>query len=389
MPTILDKIIQKWILMKPIFFLCALVIVPLDLHSASKDESRSEKIQQFKTNQECMQTATAAEDWAKLVPCSKRALELIEDLFDSNHPNVATMAHEHGLALDKHGGYRAESEQILKSAVKKYEKIYGKNSPELVNVLFDYAEILSKRGIFKEHGLTVKTYLRALDLLKAQDNFDILEYADRSADVFETLSPIVSTRFTFDKTKNLGLNTLKIYQQQVGETHYKTARIALNIGKLFLKSETHSENHKAIEYFELSLMNEKVAPYGLGFLIAEAYDRTDQSELSIPYLQKLAKFRQAHSYQTATPEPVYVPPPQYPRLAEMQGVEGYAVVKFTIDRNGQVQNLELIDEKPVSLGFGRASLQAAEKLKYLPKISEEKFVERLGVTYKYSFKISK
>ena len=89
----LDEIIQKCILMKPNFFLCALVIVPLNLHSASKDQSRSEKIQQFKTNQECMQTATAAEEWAKLVPCSKRALELIEDLFDSNHPNVATMAH--------------------------------------------------------------------------------------------------------------------------------------------------------------------------------------------------------------------------------------------------------------------------------------------------------
>ena len=374
--------------MKPIFFLYALVIVPLNLHSASKDESRSEKIQQFKMNQECMNSATAAEDWAKLVPCSKRALELIEDLFDPNHTNVAMLTREYGLALDMHGGEQTESEKFLKSAVKKYEKIYGKNSPELVDVLFDYAEILSKRGIYKQHGVTVKTYLRALDLLKAQNNFNILEYADRSADVFETLSQVVSTQFTFDQTKNLGLDTLKIYQQQVGETHYKTAKIALNIGKLFLKSDTRRQNHEAIEYFELSLMNEKVAPYGLGFLI-EAYDRTDQSELSIPYLQKLAKFRQAHSYQTATQEPIYVPPPQYPRLAEMQGVEGYAVVKFTIDRNGQVQNLELIDEKPVSLGFGRASLQAAEKLKYLPKISEGKFVETLGVTYKYAFKISK
>ncbi len=335
-----------------------------------------------------MNSATAAEDWAKLVPCSKRALELIEDLFDPNHTNVAMLTREYGLALDMHGGEQTESEKFLKSAVKKYEKIFGKNSPELVDVLFDYAEILSKRGIYKQHGVTVKTYLRALDLLKAQNNFNILEYADRSADVFETLSQVVSTQFTFDQTKNLGLDTLKIYQQQVGETHYKTAKIALNIGKLFLKSDTRRQNHEAIEYFELSLMNEKVAPYGLGFLI-EAYDRTDQSELSIPYLQKLAKFRQAHSYQTATQEPIYVPPPQYPRLAEMQGVEGYAVVKFTIDRNGQVQNLELIDEKPVSLGFGRASLQAAEKLKYLPKISEGKFVETLGVTYKYAFKISK
>ncbi len=336
-----------------------------------------------------MHSATAAEDWAKLVPCSKRALELIEDLFDSNHPNVATMAHEHGLALDKHGGYQAESEQILKSAVKKYETVYGKSSPNLVNVLFDYAEILSNRGIYKQHGLTVKTYLRALDLLKAQDNFDILEYADRSADVFEILSPVVSTQFTFDQTRNLGLDTLKIYQQQVGETHYKTAKIALNIGKLFLKSDTPRELYKAIEYFKLSLMNEKIAPYGHGFLI-EVYERTDQMELSTHHLQNLATLRPADSHKLAFLEPVYRPrDAYYPPNAKRRRIEGYAIVTFTVDQSGQVNNAEVLEEHPGGYDFGLVALKEVKKFRYLPMIRHGKFVESPRRTYQLNFKLPK
>jgi len=336
-----------------------------------------------------MHSATAAEDWAKLVPCSKRALELIEDLFDANHPNVATMAHEHGLALDKHGGYQAESEQILKSAVKKYETVYGKSSPNLVNVLFDYAEILSNRGIYKQHGLTVKTYLRALDLLKAQDNFDILEYADRSADVFEILSPVVSTQFTFDQTRNLGLDTLKIYQQQVGETHYKTAKVALNIGKLFLKSDTRRQLYKAIEYFELSLMNEKVAPYGHGFLI-EAYERTDQPELSTQHLQNLATLRSSDSHKLASLEPVYRPAGgYYPRNALRKRIEGHAIVTFTVDQSGRVKNAALLEEHPEGYDFGLVALKEVKRFRYLPMIRHGKFVESSRRTFTLIFNKSK
>ncbi len=382
--------------MKPIFFLCALVIVPLNLHSASKDETRSEKIQQFKTNQECMKTATAAEDWAKLVPCSKRALELIEDLFDSNHPNVATMAHEHGLALDKHGGYQAESEQILKSAVKKYEKIYGKKSPELVDVLFDYAEILTKHAgyrehheIYRRHGLAVKTYLRALDLFKNRKDLNILDYADRSADTFETLSRVVRTKISFDQTKTLGLDTLKIYQQQVGETHYKTAKLALNIGKLFLKSDTRRQLYKAIEYFKLSLMNEKIAPYGHGFLI-EAYERTDQSELSTQHLQNLATLRPANLHKLAFLEPVYQPrDAYYPPNAQRKRIEGYAIVTFTVDQSGQVNNAEVLEEHPEGYDFGLVALKEVKKFKYLPMIRHGKFVDSPRRTYTLNFKLPK
>ena len=104
---------------KHYLLLSFLFFFPLNLHSESQDASRSERINLFKTNMECVNAARSAEDWAKLVPCTKKALELLENLFDPNHPNVAAMTHQYGIALNTHGGYQAESEQVLKSAIKK------------------------------------------------------------------------------------------------------------------------------------------------------------------------------------------------------------------------------------------------------------------------------
>ena len=336
------------------------VFFPLNLHSESQGASRSERINQFKTNMECVNAARSAEDWAKLVPCTKKALELLENLFDPNHPNVAAMTHQYGIALNTHGGYQAESEQVLKSAIKKYEKNYWKNSPDLINVLIDYAEILSKRGRHKQHGTTVKTYVRALDLLKAKNNFDILNYADLTADAFETLSRIVVTSYTFDEAKNLGLKALKIYQEQLGETHYKTAKIALKIGKHFLRIDNNTQSKKAIEFLKMSLQNKRIAPYGHGFLI-EAYERSDQSELSIPHLQKLATLRQGESYQTATLEPVYRPKAIYPRIAFRKGIEGSATIVFTVDQTGQVKKCRTAVGKSSCLWFWVSSAKRSEK----------------------------
>lgn len=78
-------------------------------------------------------------------------------------------------------------------------------------------------------------------------------------------------------------------------------------------------------------------------------------------------------------------PPAYPRRAEDRARAGFAVVKYTITTSGSVSNLEIIDERPTGWGFGRATLNAAAKLKYLPSSSDGSPVETNGVTKRYSF----
>lgn len=83
--------------------------------------------------------------------------------------------------------------------------------------------------------------------------------------------------------------------------------------------------------------------------------------------------------------PVYVPQPRYPKRAERTGKAGYAVVEVIITTSGGVRDPKLLEEWPENYGFGRAALQAAEKLKYNPRVVDGTPVEVPGVLYKFTF----
>jgi periplasmic protein TonB len=87
--------------------------------------------------------------------------------------------------------------------------------------------------------------------------------------------------------------------------------------------------------------------------------------------------------------PVYVPQPNYPRRAQTQGKEGYAVIAITITTVGDVRDPVLMEEFPEGWGFGRAALKVAEKLKYSPKIVDGVPQEVSDVLYKFTFQMAK
>lgn len=86
--------------------------------------------------------------------------------------------------------------------------------------------------------------------------------------------------------------------------------------------------------------------------------------------------------------PLYVPQPRYPTRALSRGVEGYAVISFTITTNGSAAEPVLLEEVPKGYGFGRAGLQAATKLKYNPKMEDGVPIEVPDVRYKFSFRVT-
>jgi protein TonB len=57
--------------------------------------------------------------------------------------------------------------------------------------------------------------------------------------------------------------------------------------------------------------------------------------------------------------------PQYPRGAERRGVEGYAVVEYTVSPEGVVENVSVVDADPEGV-FDRAVVRAIEGWAYAP-----------------------
>jgi periplasmic protein TonB len=80
-------------------------------------------------------------------------------------------------------------------------------------------------------------------------------------------------------------------------------------------------------------------------------------------------------------QPKFRVAPTYPRRAADQGVEGYAIIGFTVTKEGMIKDAHVIDDEPRGF-FGSAALRAVKKWRYEPcvvngKISEVKLQVQL------------
>ncbi len=79
-------------------------------------------------------------------------------------------------------------------------------------------------------------------------------------------------------------------------------------------------------------------------------------------------------------------PPEYPRGPLQRGVEGYAVVGFSVNAAGAVYDQFIIESEP-GTAFDRASLKAISKFKYKARKVNGRAVSTNGQRYMFTFKI--
>ena len=83
--------------------------------------------------------------------------------------------------------------------------------------------------------------------------------------------------------------------------------------------------------------------------------------------------------------PIVKVAPIYPRRAQQRGLSGYCVLTFTVTKLGTVQDVT-VDECTSSL-FERASVNAALKFKYKPRVVNGEAIDVPGVKHRISFEI--
>jgi protein TonB len=85
--------------------------------------------------------------------------------------------------------------------------------------------------------------------------------------------------------------------------------------------------------------------------------------------------------------PIVKVAPIYPQRALSRGVEGYCVVQYTVTKQGTIRDPFVIEDQCTSSLFHRASVQAALKFKYKPRVIDGQAVEVPGVQNKFTFEI--
>ena len=93
--------------------------------------------------------------------------------------------------------------------------------------------------------------------------------------------------------------------------------------------------------------------------------------------------------------PIVKVPPEYPSTALSRGIEGFCTVVYTVTETGTTRDPQPIpdqcvtkDGKPTSV-FNRASVKAALKFKYKPKVVDGKPVEVAGVKNRFTYEMQK
>ena len=86
--------------------------------------------------------------------------------------------------------------------------------------------------------------------------------------------------------------------------------------------------------------------------------------------------------------PLYRVDPRYPSKALKRRVEGYVIMRFTIDATGRPKDIEVIEAEPERM-FEREAIRALKKWKYQPKVEDGVSIEQYGQTAKVEFKLAK
>jgi hypothetical protein len=182
--------------------------------------------------------------------------------------------------------------------------------------------------------------------------------------------------------------------------------IKLSYFLIFTSLCVHGEPNKHIEnYFLKILENEK-----LEFL--DCIDREGlilkQQINTMCEVSNLASdaFFYLHDKNRATPydfldqfdKPIatHKPKVSYPRNPQQRGIEGYAIVKFDLNKDGKAINEEIIEGRCGKMRqpfaklkdcnhFYKPALNAAKRIKYKPAQFEEKNIQINGMLHRFSF----
>ena len=85
--------------------------------------------------------------------------------------------------------------------------------------------------------------------------------------------------------------------------------------------------------------------------------------------------------------PIVKVAPIYPARALQRGLEGFCVVMYTVTSLGTIKDPVVVEDQCTSSLFHRASVQAALKFKYKPRVIDGEAVEVPGVQNKFTYEI--
>ena len=320
------------------------------------------------------------DDLESALPLAKRALELGEVVFAPDSPNLAALNHNYGsilIDLEKFG----EAKPVLKSAVKRYEAIYGKESEEMILVLMDLGHA---SGEFYDARAQKYAYRRALRLVEKYDGRNSLPYGRHALKagtyIFEYSRSPDAQPFLED--------AVEVFTTVLGREHPSTGFAAFNLGKFNLARKRYSAARDnfliALNSFEYPDKPSNQLEMSTHAFLVQVYEEMKESTEATKHCLAIGRMSPAREDQDY--QPLFRISPKYPQVAQERGKEGHVDVRFTVDESGFVKNVAV--DNSTHKYFERSALEAIESWRYAPRFEEGEPVSTDGVRTRLTFQFS-
>lgn len=323
------------------------------------------------------QAADQSGDRTGALKYAKEAFELGKLVYGEQSKNTAALELNYGRLLSGE-----DSKKVLASALQKYEQLYGKNALELIDPLMDLG---ARNAGFGHLRGAIQYYKRALKIVEEQDdpngwlagsvNLEIGRVAISESSSTQALRYLLRAE---EILSNLDTNDAKIdlAKAKFWQGKYWAGMLKFKKATPYLLESLETFNHFSPQS-QLTLANHAS--------LIRMYEKQGLRDEATKHCQAIGAVKPVAPNQDYLP--VYRVAPGYPRRANQQGIEGYAILTLTVDSEGFVKNPRVVHTEGSDL-FGEAALRAIQRFRYVPRYSDGVPVDTTDVRYKFSFALA-
>jgi len=340
------------------------IVLMLVAVSCFSDSTRNDNIKKFNAAQICFKDASL--HGTKRITCAQDSLDAGLLIFDDSSKNIILLTHSLAMAYPKLSTKRYD---LLKHALKLFEKLHGNESIELIDLLMDLAN--------EEHGNRYinKRYTRASGIFSSEVGKQSLDYAFFCLQISEEAVRYLNTKGRLRTSSKYAQLASEIFMEQSGRSSdgYGKANLRLAKNQMAIK-----KYRKAIPYLKNALDNPTVSKFARGFLVT-VYEQLNESVLAASYRipVDLAPSENKNTLYQAI----------FQNWPGSIGGTGWAKVEYTITKLGVTADLKVIDGSHRSAK--RSLLNVVSEWRFIPAYVEGKAVDTTGVVAKYRWKVHK
>ncbi len=358
--------------LKSIFIFFILIGFSLSASLAETEETFSSAYKKY--NQ-----AVEAANFAEALGFAEIAYELGKKKFESGSQEMASLAFNFGLALNRNQEYG----KALPFLAEGLEGLKANFGDEHINLLDTYIELgKANIGLFK-NSPAKRHFRKAIELVE-------LEYGAENPLLIDINLEIGN--FIYRKAQP-GAEDYFEHAYLVGnaafpEGDYCTGIAAFSLGKVY---DVKRRKKKAEQfYLETLEIYEKAPPPDLAFVmvahtfLVQFYSEKGDEDKATEHCVRVGYLRGNVNIDSA--QPLYKMRPSYPQSALEDKREGTVLVKYSVGADGKVINTNVEDSSGEA--FSKMAIQTIQKWRYAPKIVDGNPVQTDDLQYRIFFRLS-